>query len=36
MRQIAAKYGADLQVLGHVEKGEREVVLAQKNVTYAP
>jgi len=34
--QIAEKYGAKLQVLGHVERGEREVFLAQKNITYTP
>jgi len=36
MRQIAERHGTQLQVLGHVEKGEREVYLAQKNITYTP
>ncbi len=36
MRKIAERYETKLQVLGHVDRGEREVVLAQKNVVYRP
>lgn len=36
MRRTAEKYGTQLQVLGHVEKGEREVFLAEKGITYRP
>lgn len=36
MREIALRHGTQLQVLGQVENGEREVFLAQKNVTYRP
>lgn len=36
MREILAKHGRQLQVLGHVEKGDRETYLAQKDITYNP
>ncbi|MFA4819482.1 MAG: AIR synthase-related protein [Candidatus Aenigmatarchaeota archaeon] len=36
MREIASKHGTQLQVLGHVEKGDRETYLAQKGITYTP
>jgi len=35
-RDIASSHGAELQVLGHVEKGDREVYLAEKNISYTP
>ncbi len=34
MRAIAQRHGTQLQVLGRVERGEREVVLCQKDITY--
>ncbi|MBI2579300.1 MAG: hypothetical protein HYW27_00175 [Candidatus Aenigmarchaeota archaeon] len=36
MREIATEHGRDLQILGHVEEGERAVKLTQNNVTYTP
>ncbi|MCX6816084.1 MAG: AIR synthase-related protein [Candidatus Aenigmarchaeota archaeon] len=36
MRAIAEQHGTELQILGHVEEGERKVVLTQKNVKYTP
>lgn len=36
MHEIAAHAGKKLQVLGHVEKGDREVYLTQKDITYKP
>lgn len=36
MREIAERHGTNLQVLGHVEEGERKVVLDQKGVEYTP
>ncbi|MBI4162274.1 MAG: hypothetical protein HY513_01205 [Candidatus Aenigmarchaeota archaeon] len=35
MREIAARHGMELQVLGHVEEGEQEVYLAPKDLTLA-
>ncbi len=36
MKKIAEKHGTYLQILGHVEEGEREVRLIQKNLIYVP
>ncbi len=36
MKEIASRHGTQLQVLGRVEKGEHEVFLAEKNITYTP
>ncbi|MBI2173275.1 MAG: hypothetical protein HYT73_03670 [Candidatus Aenigmarchaeota archaeon] len=36
LEEIAARHGTQLQKLGHVEKGERKVVLTQKGVEYVP
>ena len=36
MREIAARNGTELQVLGHVEEGDHEVILTQKDITYTP
>lgn len=36
LRRISERHGTQLQVLGHVEKGDREVHLVQKGITYTP
>jgi len=36
VRRAAGKYGYHVHELGYVKKGEREVVITQKNITYRP